>query len=80
MASGDVQCEENSTVPKGSGHNEGLAKKCRGGTGVVVVGGTVKKGRFKNTLDTGRRLTLQMVCCYNPNRCPTLVHHHRCQP
>ena len=48
MASGDVQCEENSTVPKGSGHNEGLAKKCRGETGVVVVGGTVKKGRFNN--------------------------------
>ena len=46
MASGDVQCEENST--KGSGHNEGLAKKCRGETGVVVVGGTVKKGRFND--------------------------------
>ena len=37
MASGDVQCEENSTVPKGSGHNEGLARKGRGETGVVVV-------------------------------------------
>ena len=48
MASGDVQCEGNSTVPKGSGHNEGLAKKCRVEAGVVVVGGTVKKGRFND--------------------------------